>query len=364
MALLLYLIPIIVFGLISIYTDMKKSIIKNHLIIAMLVTAAALHAYQLIFLPELQTFLPNLMINLGFSLMVGILLWIAQIWPAGDAKLFIAYSTLLPPELFTPGNHFLSFEFLINTFVPVFFAMFIFLMFTSKRSEIKKSLKFTFNPYTMFMVILVLLGFMWFIIRAISFIGIFMNYFIMVILLFVIIEIFNKLIPINMEYVYVFLAALRLVIDYRAVFTFGYVYELVVIIFAYIVLRYFIIDLGFYGFTVPKKIEDLKPGMCLAEGIAESKQGGVNFEKRRLLFFSILQALMERGKVKYIHNISFEGLSQEDVEKIKKLRKDGKIPFDEVMVHVNTPFAVFLFVGIILTVTLQTNFILYLKNLL
>ncbi|MCK4335475.1 MAG: hypothetical protein KAW40_01995, partial [Candidatus Aenigmarchaeota archaeon] len=196
-----------------------------------------------------------------------------------------------------------------------------------------------------------------------AFLGIFMNYFIIIIILFVIMEIFNKIVPLNMEYVYVFLVILRLILDYQTVFTLGYLYRLIGIIFAFVIVRYFVIDLGFHGFTVPKKIEDLKPGMCLAEGIIESKEKGVNYEKKKIVFFSLPQALMEKRKAKFIHGVSFDGLTKDDVKKIKKLRKDGKIHFDEIMIHVSTPFAVFLFIGIILTVLLQTNFVTYLKSI-
>jgi len=359
---ILYLLPILAFGLISTYWDMKKGIIKNKLILAMLITAVIVHISSILLSPSLFNLLPTFVMNMVFSIFVGLLLWVISIWPAGDAKLFIAFSSLIPLGLF--GNldsPFVSFDFLINTFVPIFFAMFIFLLVKSKSSAIKKSLKFTFNPYNMFMVFIVVVGFLWFIIKSVAFLGILMNYFVIIIILFVIMEVFNKIVPINLEYAYVFLVIIRLILDYRTVFTLGYLYELISIIFAFVIVRYFVIDLGFHGFTLPKKIEDLKPGMCLAEGIAESEEKGVNYEKKRIIFFSLPQALMEKRKVKFIHGVSFDGLSKKDVEKIKKLRKDGKIPFDEIMVHVSTPFAVFLFIGIVLTIILQTNFVTYLR---
>lgn len=361
---ILYFVPVLAFGLVSTYWDVKKGIIKNKLIMIMLITAAFVHLSNLLITPSLFNLLPNFVLNMGFSILVGMLLWAISIWPAGDAKLFIAFSSLIPLGLF--GNldsPFVSFDFLINTFVPVFFAMFIFLIIKSERSAIKKSLEFTFNPYNMFMVFIVVVGFLWFILKGVAFLGILLNYFIIIIILFVIMEISNKIVPVNMEYVYVFLVVLRLVVDYRNVFTLGYLYELLSIIFAFVIVRYFIIDLGFRGFTVPKKIKDLKPGMCLAEGIAESREKDVNYEKKRIVFFSLPQAMMEKRRVKFIHRVSFDGLTKRDVEKIKKLRKEGKIPFNEIMVHVSTPFAVFLFMGIVLTILLQTNFVTYLTSI-
>lgn len=361
---LISLILILAFGLFSTYWDMKKGIIKNEMILVMLIAAALAIFSVLLVSPSSFGLLSPFMLNMGFSIVVGLLLWVVNIWPAGDAKLFIAYSSLMPLELFAhQAQPFVSFDFLINTFVPIFLAMFIFLLIKSRPSEIKKSLKFTFNPYTMSMVFIVLVGFMWFIIRALAFLGMYLNYFVVIIILFVIMEIINKAIPINMEYIYVFLVVLRLIFDYRTVFTIGYAFELISIVFAFVIIRYFVIDLGFRGFTLPKKIEDLQPGMCLAEGIAESKEKGVKYEKKRIIFFSELQALMERRKVKFIHGISFNGLSKKDVEKIKELRRNGEIPFDDIMIHQKTPFAAFMFIGILLTIALQTNFVAYLKNI-
>ena len=90
----------IAFGLVSVYTDVKERVIKNHLIVVMLLTSLVLHSYILLFSPESFGFLPNFMVNLLFSIAAGIILWIIYIWPAGDAKLFIAYSSLLPLSFF------------------------------------------------------------------------------------------------------------------------------------------------------------------------------------------------------------------------------------------------------------------------
>ncbi len=167
-----------------------------------------------------------------------------------------------------------------------------------------------------------------------------------------------------MEYVYIALLVIRFIIDYRTVLTLGYAYELATIIFAYIIIRYFVIDLGFQGFTKTVKIKDLKPEMCLAEGICKTGNKEAEYEKKRIMFLSTIQAMSERGKAKFIHETSFDGLTRKDVGKIKKLRKDGKILFDEIMIHTTTPFAFFLFIGILLTILLQTNFITYIKTII
>jgi len=65
-------------------------------------------------------FYPKLLMHMLWSACAGVILWYAEIWPAGDAKFYIIISALLPlvnPQIRTfPGYLFLTL--LINIFVP------------------------------------------------------------------------------------------------------------------------------------------------------------------------------------------------------------------------------------------------------
>jgi len=351
-------------GLVTTYTDLKRRIIENRVILIGLVAAPLLHLYQLVQNPTLLSVIPYMIYNLLFSVFAGVLLWYIYIWPAGDAKLFIVFSFLIPLNIYH-AEYFISFDFLINTFVPVFFVMLLVLLKNAKRSDMKKSIKHALDPYTLFMATLVITGFMWFFLGLFSLLGLPQDYLITLVVLFVIIEILNKISPFNLEYTYIILAVIRILIDYRNVLTFGFAYYLFSLLFIFMVLRSFVTELGFGMHTLRKKIEDLKPGMCLAEGIREERDGEtVKYEKEGITQFTIMGALKDRGKKKFIHNMSFGGLTKKDVERIKRLRKEGKIRFDDILVHTITPFALFLFYGILLTIFLKTNFVFYLKVLL
>jgi hypothetical protein len=67
--------------------------------------------------------------NLLFSIFVSYFLWKNKFWNPGDAKLFIIYTLLTPPEIYSKVYFFsfLSFNLLINTFVPAT----IFLIFSA-----------------------------------------------------------------------------------------------------------------------------------------------------------------------------------------------------------------------------------------
>jgi Flp pilus assembly protein protease CpaA len=363
---ILNIVCITLLGIITTYTDLKKRLIENRVILAGLLAAPLLHLYTILQNPALTALLPYMFYNMAFSIFAGVLLWYINMWPAGDAKLFIAYSFLLPIEIYQITQYFISFDFLINTFVPIFMVMLFFLLLRSKKSDMKNSIKFALNSYTVLLSIIVIVGFLWFFFEFLSLLGfgLAQNYLISMVVLFLIIEIFTKIAPFNLEYLYLFLALVRLFLDYRNVLTLNYMYYMFTLLFSFLIVRFFVIDLGFKGYTIKKRVEDLEPGMCLAEGIREKKIGdNVEYEKERLAPFEITQALKDRTK-NFIHNTSFDGLTKEDVKKIKKLREEGKINFSDILIHTITPFALFLFLGILMTVLLKTNFVTYIRDLL
>lgn len=365
-SMILNLLLIVVFGFISTYTDFRRKIVRNKLILVMLATALIVNSYELIMNPSLWGIVSTYSYNLVFAIFVGLLIWYINIWPAGDAKLFMAYSALLPLSLFNAlGNPFLSFDLLINTFVPVFLVMFIMVLIRSTRKDVKESIKVAFDPYTLFITVLVILGFLWFFMGLLRLFGIPGNYLIYVIILFAVMEGLNKIVPYNTEYFYLLMVLLRLVLDYQSMFTLTSLYYVVSIMFAYIILRYFVIDLGFRGLTVSKNIDDLEPGMSPAEGIVKGKEKDVKYSKEKIIFFSIphmLRKSMIKGE--YVHSVSLSGLTKNDIKKIKSLREKGEIKFSSILVHTTIPFALFLFLGIVMTILFQGGFVNFIRMII
>jgi len=362
---ILNILFIILVGVLTTYTDLKRRIIQNKVVLAAFLAAPFLHIFNIIQNPSLISAVPYMVYNIAFSVFAGVLLWFIYVWPAGDAKLFIAYSSLLPLDIYRATGSFMSFDFLMNTFVPVFFVMLLVLLRKSKKPDIKKGIKVALDPYTIFITGLVITGFLWFFLGIFSLLGIPHDYLIIMVFLFVMIEIVNKISPFNLEYTYIIVAVIRILVDYRSVFTFGFAYYLLSILLVFMVFRSFVLELSFSKNTVRRKIGDLKPGMQLAEGISEKGHGKkAGYEKVEFKQFTFIGDLKERTQKKFIHNMSFGGLTEDDVKKIKRLRKDGKIPFDDILVHIVMPFALFLFLGVLLTVFLRTNFVTYIIHFL
>lgn len=105
-------------AILSITTDIFEKKIKNiHLLI---VSSAAIILYCILFiLGKLNITLPFIL-NPFVALAVGFTLYIANLWKAGDAKLFFTYSLLLPVNKYSSVLPFSCFVLFLNTFVISF----------------------------------------------------------------------------------------------------------------------------------------------------------------------------------------------------------------------------------------------------
>ncbi|MFH1294913.1 MAG: hypothetical protein ABIH90_03175, partial [Candidatus Aenigmatarchaeota archaeon] len=91
---------------------------------------------------------------------------------------------------------------------------------------------------------------------------------------------------------------------------------------------------------------------------------GEKYVKKRIQYFTIYDVFRLRLSDRFIHSIGDEGLSESDVEKIKKLWKSGKLSFNTIKIHISVPFAPFLFFGFFLTILAEGNFIDFLRGIL
>ena len=64
----------------------------------------------------------ELILSVFFALFAGFIMWYVGLWTAGDAKLFVAYTAIVPLSVYNYGyiKYFPSMTILINTFVHVF----------------------------------------------------------------------------------------------------------------------------------------------------------------------------------------------------------------------------------------------------
>lgn len=129
--LLAFLPGILVLGAATSWEDVKAGKISNVYILFSLVYAVLLYGllWSLNYLSAGVTpgdYFFNLSAGALLSLALGYALWYHDLWSAGDAKLFFAYSVIVPPTSYGLGfvEVFPSLTILVNTFIPWFFVLY------------------------------------------------------------------------------------------------------------------------------------------------------------------------------------------------------------------------------------------------
>lgn len=133
----LFVIIALVLGLVIIKEDLKDGKIRNKWIVLGLKLGLALYvlllawllftSFKTPFLGESFVYYPLkyyfiVALNFVFSAVISYLFWQYRLWSAGDAKLFILFSFLLPLKYYSNGYLplFPSSALLINVFIPIF----------------------------------------------------------------------------------------------------------------------------------------------------------------------------------------------------------------------------------------------------
>ncbi|MBS3054919.1 MAG: prepilin peptidase [Candidatus Aenigmarchaeota archaeon] len=332
----LILIAIIVFGFINSYTDLKYSKIKNVLIILMILSSAVLNFY-------LNSFTYETIINSSISLALGFFLFYLNYWSAGDAKLFFAFSLLVPISVYHFGkvSYFPSISILINAFVPVTIYYLLKSVTTLKIKNLVNILKDQLKPKTLLATVLFLFGF--------PFIFNFFNLKLDVISsVFILLLLFQVLKKFPKKYSLVFfvsLSILNLLFYPDKILVPPFFYNFILSVIIYQIFNLALSFLFTLSFSNQFLIDKLKPGMILGEPLFEL---GNKFSKKS-----------KKGE-------KITKLSQEDISLLNKLYKSGKLDFKTLLIERTVPFAPFIFIGVLLTYLVQGNlfsyvYLIYLK---
>ncbi len=370
---LFYMLPMIIFlGIITSYEDIRHGKIRNKWIVA--AVAYSLLANLLIFLsmsyslgpdPRLGYFI-ELLGSVIVALIAGFIFWSVGLWSAGDAKLFAAYTSLIPLSAYKYGyiHFFASSSILLNTFVPFFIAYTVLLMAKTTLKNKIYYLKRSFEPKKLAMLFGFLYAFVWPIDLFFYYTNIPKNYFIVILFLFILIYALQSLLKKKHTMIILLLIALRVIFDSDALGLESIVIALSgVLLFA--LFRFFILYMGYDFFTKRVDIRLLKPGMIPAESVYLEKG---EYKKDRTLNFSLLSYLIGSGKKngpeekKYILKSKGAGLEQNDVIKLKRL--EPSLGFEHLRVYQTVPLAPYFFAGVLLTIICKGNMFIFLSLIL
>ena len=322
-----------------IYYDAKKGIIRNRSLLALLALGII---YQLAS-GSIFTNTTTILFTLSYGFLVSFFFWWLGIWPGGDAKLFIVLFLLFPAQFYSD----IMLPYLMNTFVPLFVFMMLYVLTKSRAADIKDALRYSLNPYKVSFIFIIVIGFMWFFTGLIRLAGINADYFITIVMIFLVYELFSVTISAKTEILFMALVLLRVIMDFQNLFTLASLYYFLLVVGAFIFFRFFLLHITYHTFTNQVKLENLRPGMILAEGICIE---GKRYARISFLNSSLIE-YMQQKKKRFIH--SLDELTKGEVTKIKKLRKQGRIAFDKIRIYQTQPFAVFIILGYLLTLFLQ-----------
>ncbi|MFP4118006.1 MAG: hypothetical protein ACLFTR_03710 [Candidatus Woesearchaeota archaeon] len=368
----IFLVPIIVLGLITSYTDIKSGMIRNkhikyalygafvcHMILVMAYGNFRLEGYS------------HYIINSVFMLVISFIFWNVGLWTAGDAKLFFTLNVLTPPSFITTG--YMGAFYGIVYFTNIFGLLLLFFLYKVIRNitmkEFKKCVKDTFNPRS--------IGFIALFVFGIGMIGRYIpqpqpsNFLTSSLIFFVILMLLRTFVKDKLIMVVAIMAIARLAIDYEKVVTpnfwINYLKQLAMLL----VLKFLLLRASFYAFTKKVRIEDLKEKMFLAEDIipdttnkkrkGEDRKDHTRYTKRKMENLTIISYLQNRP-FKFHKYDKNKGLSIENLDWLKEQRRNLK--FGKIRVYETMAFAPFIFAGVILTIIVQGNIFMQVARIL
>jgi len=356
------LLPALLFiGIITSYEDVKIGKIRNKWIIFSLLYSLTAFLVVISFLyiqnePISKDYIFRYFFNIGFALFIGLFIWFCNLWSAGDAKLFLAYAALIPLSFYQSSsmNYFPSFAILFYTFTP-FLLFYLFKIFFKTSAKAKLNvLKSMCKTQFLFGSIMFIFAFSWlgsfFLLYINKYVLVANNIFIILLFLFLALFLFKNILKVDYRNFSITLSLIALFFDYERIFTLAFLQSFIIILFLFIFIRYFILNLAFELFSYPVYIENLKPGMVIAENFLKDEG---TYKKKRINPLSFLSSLMESSEGKLLFSTYSEGFTEKDIDKIKALHRHGSIKEHTIRIFQTIPFAPFIFFGVVLTIVFK-----------
>jgi len=346
-------LTIVVFGVLTSYTDIKYGKIKNISVILLLVCGTVIN----LFVTRTFVDLPfKSLLNPLIALAVGFLMWCMGLWSSGDAKLFFGFSLLLPITIYqnTSIPYFLSFEILFNIFVPVGLFLLVSALLKIKFSDLKMEIKKMFKLSETLNLILFLVGFSYGIGIVFGFLNLQLGLLLQTLILFAVIEVFRKKLS-YFNIMSILLVILRIVFSLDSLLSLLFLKQIISILLLFQGLRLILKYIFEFSFSERIRVKDLKPGMMLSEQIIKDKDA---YKAKEVLFINLF-GMMRSAKDSL--STKFSGiLSEDDVQELKRLQKQKKLGFETLKIAKTVPFAPFMFFGVLVTYLVQGNALSYL----
>jgi hypothetical protein len=355
---------ILALGIITSYSDIKEGKIRNKWIISALIYALVVYLILITSYYLKGTlrvpYLVGLLTNIIFTVMIGFGMWLGSLWTSGDAKLFIAFSALVPLSVYSYGyvKWFPSITLLINTFVPLFIVFFAIMMFKTSFEQKKQAIGKEIKPAAIIQSFISLFAIYWGFQFLLSSLNLPQSFFFSALSSVVVLRILRKIVVRFFKrffFLTVVIASLRFIID-KSVYSIAFFNQMLFLLFFWLAFSGLVSNLGKGHFSKKVPINKLAPGMLPVELIYKDEHKGMCFKESQTNLFKI--------KKKPVFEQRPEGLEKEEIEKLKKLLKQKKLAFRELDVSQTLPFAPFMFMGVVLTIIAKGNILILIMNLI
>lgn len=365
-----FLLPaIIALGAITSYTDIKFGKIKNKWILVFLLygifvyllyyfyaqTTGATTTINVIVGEEVREYslFVQVISNFLVSLMFGFTIWSFNIWSAADAKLFTAFSFLLPLSFYTTDfiRYFPGLVIAINSIVIIIFYLTIEVLrknYTCFKNSLKETLT---NPRELIDDIQMLFLIHWITGSVFTYIDReqLIIFFVVGIILLIryFIQHVGKILK-NLRVVIVIAIIGRIIIEYDYIFSSNFLITFSTLVFVFVILKNLLLKIADTAFHKRIHISKLKPGMIWDKYLIETSKEIKPSEQYKKNM---------GGKV--FLEPSVEGLTKKEIRRIKRAYKNKKLTIDCLDVSSKTPFAHFLFAATLLTMLLGGSLLTY-----
>jgi Flp pilus assembly protein protease CpaA len=333
---------LILLGILIAYHDTRKGVIRNRYLLSLLILGLFYQLYSGV-IPAQTT---EVIITISYGFLISFLLWYIGIWPGGDAKFFTLLLFFFPAGLYSTG---LILPYLMNTFIPIFLFMIAMVLVRSGGREISRAFRYSLDPYKLSFLLIILIGFVWFFNGLVKMAGIQPDYFMTIIILFVVYEAFSLAMSAKAELIFIGLVVLRIILDPWSLFTLESLYYFLLVAGIFVFFRFFLLHISYHSLTSKVAIRDLKQGMVLAEAISLEKG---RYAKTSLMNSSLIEFLQQKRK-RFIHGL--DELTGREASRIKSLGNRGRLPFSSIRVYQTQPFAGFILLGYLITLFLQAG---------
>ena len=355
----IFLPIILTLGAITSYEDIKQGKIRNKWIIiaisASIIIHFILYTQQIINI----NYIGKIILFTTLSIIIGFTLYLLGMWSPGDAKLFAAYTSIIPLATYTNTNsEFLPLNLFSNTLTPIMIFLFIWLIIKTNFELKKEILKKVFEPKNILTYFLTVFSISWIIQIILSYFAIKSNFLFNILAIALIAATIKKIYPYEMNYLLLVISILRIFLNKEMIISVTFIKSFFILTTGYMIILFIIKELDLLLY-MQVDIGMLKKGMIPAEMIIKKGKKYEKTEINMLIGQKIRNCIFEE-----IEKCKIAGMSKKDIAKIKILQKEGKIKFEHLKIKQTIPFAPFLFFGTLLTIIFNGDIILSIAEII